>query len=64
MIAKTTTNKGLIVKCSLDENKYPKGIKVTDAELAGILLEKAEFHGDWNYRIIPQIRSQNAEVIL
>ena len=64
LIANTTTNKGLIVKCSLDENKYPKGIKVTDAELADILLEKAEFHGDWNYRIIPQIRPINAEVIM
>jgi len=64
LIANTTTNKGLIVKCSLDENKYPKGIKVTDAELADILLEKAEFHGDWNYRIIPQIRPQNADIIM
>jgi hypothetical protein len=39
----------------LDENKYSKGIKVTDDELAEVLVEKAEFHGDWNYKIIPQI---------
>jgi hypothetical protein len=55
LIANTTTEKGLVVKCSLDENKYPKGIKVTDDALAGISVEKAEFHGDWNYKIIPQI---------
>ena len=64
MIANTTTNTGLVVKCSLDENKYPKGIKVTDSELADVLLDKAEFHGDWNYKIIPQIIPINAEVIL
>ena len=57
LIANTITSKGLIVKCDLDENRYPKGIKVTDSELANILLEKAEFHGDWNYRIIPQIKT-------
>jgi hypothetical protein len=55
LIANTTTAKGLVVKCSLDENHYAKGIEVAKAEFANILLEKAEFHGDWNYRIIPQI---------
>jgi hypothetical protein len=55
LIANTTTDKGLVVKCSLDENHYAKGIEVTKAEFANILLEKAEFHGDWNYRIIPRI---------
>jgi hypothetical protein len=64
LIANTTTSKGLFVKCSLDENKYPKGIKVTESELANILLEKGDFRGDWNYKIIPQIKSINEEVIL
>ena len=64
LIANTTTSKGLLVKCSIDENKYSKGIKVTESELANILLEKGEFHGDWNYKIIPHIKPQNAEVIL
>ena len=64
LIANTRTNKGLIVKCSLDENKYSKGIKVTESELANVLLEKAEFHGEWNYKIFPQIKALNAEVIL
>jgi hypothetical protein len=64
LIANTTTSKGLIVKCALDENKYRKGIRVTESELGDILLEKAEFHGNWNYRIIPQIGALNAELIL
>jgi len=64
LIANTRTIKGLVVKCGLDENKYSKGIKVTESEFASILLEKAEFHGDWNYKIFPQINALNAEVIL
>jgi hypothetical protein len=45
----------LVVGCSLDENTYLKGIKVTEEEKASISLEKGDFHGEWNYRIIPQI---------
>jgi len=33
LIASTTTRKGLQVYCELDSNEYPKGIKVTDAEM-------------------------------
>ena len=33
LIASTTTRKGLQVYCELDGNEYPKGIKVTDAEM-------------------------------
>ena len=31
LIAATTTDAGLIVRAELDENKYPKGVKVSDA---------------------------------
>jgi len=55
LIAHTTTTKGLRIKCGIDENKYEKGVKVSEEELAKVQLEKAEFHGEWNYRIIPQI---------
>ncbi|MBR8836162.1 MAG: hypothetical protein DSM106950_19605 [Stigonema ocellatum SAG 48.90 = DSM 106950] len=54
LIGNTTTNKGLTIKALLDENKYQKGIKISDQELSSVHLEKSEFHGDWNYRIIPQ----------
>ncbi|MGL5940208.1 MAG: ISAzo13-like element transposase-related protein, partial [Waterburya sp.] len=36
---------------------YPTGIKVTDLELDAIALERDTFHGEWNYRIKPQIVS-------
>ena len=53
LIASTTTRTGLTVKCELDNNKYPKGIKVPDDELKLVNLTCDEFHGDWNYTIKP-----------
>ncbi|MDR2642238.1 MAG: hypothetical protein LBC74_05540, partial [Planctomycetaceae bacterium] len=34
-----------------DENKYKKGIKVTDDELKKINIKNHKFQGDWNYTI-------------
>jgi hypothetical protein len=53
LIAATTTTKGLRVASALDTNTYPKGIKVSDKELAKVQIERADFHGDWNYTILP-----------
>jgi hypothetical protein len=53
LIAATTTDTGLKVRAVLDENKYPKGVKVSDAQLAAVNLSKHSFHGDWNYTILP-----------
>ena len=54
LIAATTTDAGLTVRAELDENKYPKGIKVSDAQLASVNLSPHSFHGDWNYTIAPR----------
>lgn len=51
LIASTTTRRGLTVHAELDTNSYPKGVVVTDAELATVRIEPDKFHGDWNYRI-------------
>ncbi len=53
LIASTKTTKGLEIQSMLDENVYEKGIKVTDKELAAVNLVKADFHGEWNYAILP-----------
>ena len=53
LIAATTTKTGLTVRCEIDENLYPKGVKVSDAEMAAINIACHEFHGDWNYTIAP-----------
>jgi len=57
LIAGTTTTKGLEIRAVLDENVYEKGIKVTDEEMAGINLVRADFHSEWNYKILPVCRS-------
>jgi len=54
LIAATTTTAGLTVRAELDENKYPKGVKISDAKLATVNLTRHTFHGDWNYTIGPQ----------
>jgi Rhodopirellula transposase DDE domain len=53
LIAATTTTAGLSVRAELDETKYPKGVKVSDAQLNAVKLTRHVFHGDWNYTISP-----------
>jgi len=53
LIAATTTRTGLEVFARLDERPYPKGIKVSDAELAAVRLKGNPFHPEWNYTIKP-----------
>ena len=56
LIAATTTRTGLSVHCELDRKRYPKGVKVSDEEMAAINIKQAMFHGDWNYTIRPDSR--------
>jgi len=60
LISATTTDRGLTVACELDTNLYPKGIVVTDQEMAQINILRAEFHGEWNYTIRPQNKKASA----
>ena len=52
-IGRVRTREGLRIEAELDTNSYPKGIKVSDEEMAGLNLQRAKFHGDWNYTILP-----------
>ena len=54
LIANTTTSTGLHVRASLDTSVYPTGKKVEVAEFEAIALQRAEFHGNWNYSIAPR----------
>jgi hypothetical protein len=54
LIAATTTTTGLTVRCELDTRAYPKGIKITDAEMATLSIKGDEFHPEWNYTISPR----------
>jgi len=53
LIAATTTDAGLKVRAELDENKYPKAVKIPDAQLAAVNISPHAFHGEWNYTISP-----------
>jgi transposase len=54
LIAATTTSKGLEVKCMLDENEYPKGIKIDKKHVEELDIVRDEFHGEWNYTFKPR----------
>ncbi|MGH7494725.1 MAG: ISAzo13 family transposase [bacterium] len=53
LISTTATQTGLRVRAELDKNKYPKGVAVPEAELAAVNISRHEFHGEWNYTILP-----------
>ena len=53
LISSTTTKNGLKVKCRLDTNKYPTGIRISDEDIKKISIKKNKFHPEWNYTIYP-----------
>ena len=53
LIAATTTKKGLKIEAEIDSSLYPKGLRVTDEDLEKVKIQKANFHGEWNYTILP-----------
>jgi hypothetical protein len=54
LIANTRTNAGVRVKARLDRKRYPTGEKVSARDMKQLAIEKARFHGDWNYIITPR----------
>ncbi len=54
LIASTTTKTGLTVRCELDTRTYPKGIKVSEQEMASLNIKGDAFHPEWNYTISPR----------
>jgi len=54
LIGSTRSKKGLTIRCELDEGTYEKGIRVTDEELGAVLIERWDFHGEWNYTVFPR----------
>jgi hypothetical protein len=53
LIGATKTTKGLSVSCVLDESSYEKGTKISDDDFSKINIQRAVFHGEWNYTISP-----------
>jgi transposase len=63
LLSHTTTREGLTVKALKDSKIYPTGKKVTDTELAALHISRDEFHGEWNYTILPQTSPSSDQLI-
>jgi Rhodopirellula transposase DDE domain len=59
LIGATTTAKGRRIQAALDASQYPTGVKVSDAEMTALRIERSEFHGDRNYTILPHRHSRS-----
>lgn len=54
LIGATKTSTGLRVKARLDRREYKLGVEVPDDVMANLNIERAAFHGEWNYKLCPQ----------
>jgi hypothetical protein len=54
LIGNVHTKTGLTIKADIDEHPYPLNSKVSDVDFDSIQIQKADFHGEWNYSILPQ----------
>jgi len=46
-----TQTKSLNLRADLDPRSYERGIKVSDAQLAAVPLQRHDWHGEWNYTV-------------
>jgi transposase len=53
LIGSTQTQAGLRIQAELDTTVYETGVKVTNKELEAVRLKRDQFHGEWNYTILP-----------
>ena len=60
LISATTTSTGLTVQAAHDPEWYPKGVRISDTELAAVPLTPHDFHPEWNYTISPIAQSDLA----
>lgn len=54
LIGHTTTKTGLEIHSELNENSYPTGREVTEAQLESLSIKRDKFHGEWNYTLVPR----------
>ena len=61
LISATSTRTGLTVHAEADTGNYPRGVKISDAQMAAIApqLKPDRFHGEWNYTVKPARSEQH-----
>jgi hypothetical protein len=52
-ITATTTETGLTVAAVMDTNEYSTGVRISDAQIKAVPVQRYAFHGEWNYVIHP-----------
>lgn len=53
-IGNVRTATGLRVRAELDAGEYPTGVTVTKEQMDALALVPDEFHGEWNYKLLPR----------
>ena len=53
LIGAVTTTTGLRVHAELDEREYPTGIRISDADMDALPIQRHHWHGEWNYTMHP-----------
>jgi hypothetical protein len=54
LIGNTATTRGLKVLACLDERSYEQGREVSDQEMSRLRIKRDDFHGEWNYIVLPR----------
>ncbi len=50
----TTTSTGLKVRASVTRRNYPKGVRITDEQMAELHLCPHDTLPNWNYTLLPR----------
>ena len=51
LISATTTETGLTNRAERDTERYQKGVKISDTDIAPLPLTRHDWHGNWNYTL-------------
>jgi len=46
----------LKIRAELDPRRYAAGTQISDAEIASLNLKRSDFHGEWNYTLMPYLK--------
>lgn len=55
LIGNTTTKNGLLIKTTINKNKYVTGKKISEEEFQSINIKRSTFQPLWNYEIFPHL---------
>lgn len=63
LIGATRSRSGLRVRSELDRGRYPDGVTVTEEQMATVRFKRHDFHGEWNYTIVPTAKRRRSLIL-